>query len=345
MKASKNTADDTAAGWVALEDARALSRDQQTELDRWLGEDSRHFGAYMRARAVMELGQRMKAFGTSFDPDEYRQGHVEDHAINAEAFEEVSFVRGRAKWTWAGAAIAACLVAVMAFSVPLSAPGTMHQTAVGEQREMTLADASSISMNTGTQLEVAYDDDRRFVRLSEGEAIFNVERDPSRPFFVEAGNATIRVLGTVFSVRHIPGQPVEVIVHEGRVHVEREQFFGNIVEELVANERAIVGLDDAKIAQDILPESRVEMSAAWIDGMIAFEDVSLADAAAEFARYGNGRIRVDDPEIARQTITGLFDSKDPAGFAKAAALSLGFQARQEGAINIIERRTEVSGNR
>lgn len=338
MQTSKNKVDEIAADWVALQDAASFSLDRQAELDVWLSEDPRHLGAYMRARAVLGLSQRMKAFGPDFAPDEFLQHH---HAVPVAAEETREYVGSRLRrkhWAVIGSAIAACLLLVITLTLPRSMPETVHETQIGEQREMTLADASSISMNTDTRLAVAYSEDQRIVRLAEGEALFNIQRDPERPFFVETGNTTVRVLGTIFSVRHIPGKPVEVIVYEGRVHVERNQFFGNLSKELEANERAIIGLDTPLIAQEQLPGSKTKMSVAWLDGMIAFEDVSLADAATEFARYGSGRIRIDDPQIAQETITGLFDSSDPSGFAKAAALSLGHAMRREGEINIIERR-------
>ena len=52
----------------------------------------------------------------------------------------------------------------------------------------------------------------------------------------------------------------------------------------------------------------------------------MAEAANEFARYSEIRIVIDDPEIGRKSVTGLFVSNDPIGFAKAAALSLGLTA-------------------
>ena len=44
--------------------------------------------------------------------------------------------------------------------------------------------------------------------------------------------------------------------------------------------------------------------------------------AAEFARYSDVRIRIDDPAIAREKVTGLFVSTDPVGFARAVCVSI-----------------------
>ena len=50
-------------------------------------------------------------------------------------------------------------------------------------------------------------------------------------------------------------------------------------------------------------------------------------AAQEFARYTDRRIIIDDPEVARRTVVGLFVANDPEGFARAVATSFGLQAQ------------------
>jgi transmembrane sensor len=57
---------------------------------------------------------------------------------------------------------------------------------------------------------------------------------------------------------------------------------------------------------------------AWQYGRIALDNETLQDAATEFARYSGVRIVVD-PAVANRTVTGMFASDDPVGFAKAAA--------------------------
>jgi len=42
------------------------------------------------------------------------------------------------------------------------------------------------------------------VTVEEGEALFEVAKDPHRPFVVRAGGSEVRAQGTVFSVRFIP---------------------------------------------------------------------------------------------------------------------------------------------
>ena len=63
--------DDEAALWVARVEARTLSPREEVELDEWLAEDVRHFGAFARARAISIQMGKAQALGPDFfaDPD------------------------------------------------------------------------------------------------------------------------------------------------------------------------------------------------------------------------------------------------------------------------------------
>lgn len=82
----------------------------------------------------------------------------------------------------------------------------------------TLPDGSAITLNKNTHLAfpAAFEEGTREVSLL-GEAFFEVEPDPGKPFIVQAGAAGIWVLGTSFDVRAYPGQAVEVTVLTGTV--------------------------------------------------------------------------------------------------------------------------------
>ncbi len=82
-----------------------------------------------------------------------------------------------------GAAIAACAVFAVAalFAFQSLVPGR-YSTGVGEQRTIKLEDGSTIALNTDTAVRVELTDRMRRVSLLRGEALFNVAKDPTRPF-------------------------------------------------------------------------------------------------------------------------------------------------------------------
>lgn len=84
--------------------------------------------------------------------------------------------------------------------------------------QQTLPDGSTIELNAGAQIEVAFSESLRRVVLRRGEAHFQVAKDPQRPFVVAAGAIEVRAVGTAFAVE-LGTSAVDVLVTEGRVAV------------------------------------------------------------------------------------------------------------------------------
>ena len=118
-----------------------------------------------------------------------------------------------------------------------------------------------------------------------------------------------------------------MLVREGVVKITREGIHGAV--RLGANERVVVEGDGRFTSSAVDPDS-VARKLAWQQGMIAFEGTSLGEAAEDFARYGDPRIAIDDPSVAKETISGMFSANNPQGFAHAVALSLNLNSRTEG---------------
>lgn len=307
--------DDAAAAWVARNDAGQLSAEDRAALDAWLAQDRRHAGAYARARAVFALSGRAETASA-------QQGPAPDAP-----HERLPMQLARPRRRWAGAAVAAAALlatAIGSIAWLRPAPQDRFATAQGEVRRLSLDDGSTLTLNTASRAHVYWSDAERRVRLLEGEALFDVASDPQRPFIVESAATTVRAVGTSFTVRRFEADRIEVVVREGVVAVDSLDSPGSPSTELVANMRA---LDQPGMAPTVEPfgEDLVTQHLAWREGMIAFDGDTLADAAREFARYSATPLRVDDAEVAQLRVVGLFASNDPAGFARAAALSLGLE--------------------
>ena len=85
---------------------------------------------------------------------------------------------------------------------------SVYATSTGAHRVITLADQTTVELNTASQLRSTLDGSKREVFLDRGEAYFDVAHDGSRPFVVHAGGQQIVVLGTslrcVWMVRSSP---------------------------------------------------------------------------------------------------------------------------------------------
>lgn len=92
-------------------------------------------------------------------------------------------------------------------------------TTENERSEVLLPDGSKVFLNRSTQLRYTADFGKNSRELElAGEAYFEVQRDPERPFRIRSGAATTEVLGTSFNIdaRH-PDDSVRVSVRTGRV--------------------------------------------------------------------------------------------------------------------------------
>ena len=89
---------------------------------------------------------------------------------------------------------------------------------VSAPARQTLPDGSVVEYKGAARVNVDFSADLRRVVLREGEAHFQVTKNPTRPFVVVADGVEVRAVGTSFSVQ-LEKTGVEVLVTEGRVAV------------------------------------------------------------------------------------------------------------------------------
>jgi len=194
-----------------------------------------------------------------------------------------------------------------------------YASGVGEIREVSLSDGSVVTLNTGTSLTVRFDEARRVVDLARGQALFEVAAD-GRDFVVEAGGRRTRALGTVFDVRTLDSG-VTVTLVEGSVSVSG------------AGEARVLSAGEQLVASAAGVEVRAvdtESLMAWKRGMVAFDDVTLAEAVAEMNRYSAIEIRLGDAGLADERISGRFPAGQPVEFAESLELFLPVRAERDG---------------
>lgn len=314
QRESSQAIEKAAAEWAARASAGPLPAAAQEELEAWLGADSRRLGAYARARAVIEQVRRAGALGPAIlEPDTGIAGTPALH--------------GRRRFlSWGLSAAAAASAASMAW-IAFGDRGLDYATARGEVRLIPLADGSSVTLNTLSRISVLFDSARRVVRLLDGEALFNVVYDAARPFVIDAGDAVITALGSQFLVSHLAAEAVKVLVRDGEVSL-RHKTLGSTTR-LRANSFATLSGDTALHSRPVRP-AEVTRALTWREGMLAFEDMPLPQAIAQFARYSDMRIVLDDPALNNETVTGLFSANDPEGFARAVASTFAVRFVKDG---------------
>jgi len=212
-------------------------------------------------------------------------------------------------------------------------------SARGQQVSVNLPEGSTLQLDTATTVDVALYRDRREVHLPQGQALFDVQADPDRPFHVLAGPMRVTVLGTRFSVRHTqdgmsPGR-ISVVVEEGRVRVAR----ASTDHEAMAADTAFVELT---AGQSVVADAQGRLSTvtpttpgadmAWRDGRLVLNDTPLGEAIAEFERYMDTGLSISDPAVAALRLNGSFELRQLQAFKRALpqALPVRLVARPDG---------------
>lgn len=182
-----------------------------------------------------------------------------------------------------------------------------HRTAVGERRDVALADGTRISLNTDTAIDVVYDDRQRLVVLRAGEILVETAPDPvsgraARPFLVATDSGLVRAIGTRFIVRR-EGNISRVGVLAGAVEV--------MPGESRETSRRIDGGQQVWFSRTETGETTAldPAAGAWRRGVLAADDMRLADFLAELSRHRRGVLRCD-PAVADLRISGAFQVGD-----------------------------------
>ena len=309
-----------AGEWAAKVDAGELTPEERERFEVWLAADTRHLGAFGRSMAVLERLDRLRAIGTG--------------AVRP-LISERTPVWSRRRLMQTGSAAASLAAAGVVGAVlwnhhpqeRFAAASEDFATRIGETKIVTLSDGSVVTLNTNSSMSVGFTSRVRNIQLVRGEALFDVAQNKKRPFIVIAGDTQVRAVGTSFTVRLLQQHPTQILVQEGVVEVTRRSTPGAAPVRAPAETQTFVP-PDAPIAIRSVSYSKVTRNLAWQYGQIAFDNETLEDAAQEFARYSNKKIVVE-PIIAKRTITGLFASNDPVGFAKAVAAVLNLHTEVE----------------
>lgn len=177
------------------------------------------------------------------------------------------------------------------------------RSAVGERRELQLADGSQITLNTDSAIDVRFDSQQRRVHLRQGEILVQTARDPGdRPFLVTTEAGWMQALGTRFTVREQAGS-TRLVVLEGAVRVQPAEA-GGAQQVINAGQRTTFSAN-----QLAPPETANPAASAWTQGMLLADNLRLADFLVELARYRKGFVRCD-PAIADLRISGAFPISD-----------------------------------
>lgn len=234
-----------------------------------------------------------------------------------EQLEQAKKRRRLAQYSWGCGAVAACFAIFMWTLMPLneqrSIPASnlvaVQQFSSDTAQQVSLSDGTQVAMNVHAQLEFNENSQTRKAILSKGEAYFSVHRDESRPFTIDAGNATIEVLGTAFNVDKTLRETLVEVFH-GKVSVTSLDGLQHV--ELVKGQRARVSDSAIQVSQfnALQPD--------WQQGWLDLDNVSINDALFQLNRYSEKPVVLKNVSADIQ-VSGRFAVNDIFGAAKLIA--------------------------
>lgn len=303
--------DAAAAEWVVRLQDPAAGETEWLTFDAWLQASPDHALAYDRALSLWI--------------------EIDRHAVPLRRRVSPPPAAPRRWPLAAGAALAAALaLGWFMQSTGHRTPVNFFQTATGERSTASLADGSHIDLAGGTQLSVALAAAERYVKMDEGEAIFDVAPDAARPFIIAVGDRRIRVVGTEFDVRQRDGQ-VSVTVRRGVVEVSPLDPSQGQTVRLTAGDRV-----DHRIGSNSIQSSTVSADEifAWRSGRLVYRDRPLSEVVADLNAQFPRPLSVADRKTADLRFSGVLvlDDEDSVVHRLTLIAPLWSQSTEKGIV-------------
>lgn len=302
-----------ASRWVVLLSKRPLTDDEVSAFRRWIDTSPEHELEFRAAEAAwnnVPLAGSMDDIKDLMAPTPYQQFHSAFYDFRLWVKAGLSRPQGWAALGGAAAATAALAlfvfnpgaVGAISYSIEDSMAAArgverpIHTSETAEIRNVTLDDGSVVTLGADSEIKVVFSQDERRIRLTAGEAFFDVTSDAQRPFIVEAENTLVRVVGTRFDVG-LGSEAIDVAVEEGIVQViQPRSVRGRIRDEdvrhvLTAGQH--VSSEKSGIVQPV-KSMEPEKVAAWRTGELIWVDTPIKDIVSDLDRYAAYDIRISN---------------------------------------------------
>lgn len=228
----------------------------------------------------------------------------------------------------------------------------------GEKSYLALADGTRIWLNSETTFRYPSRLDSKNVEVYlDGEAYFDVAKNPKRKFIVKAASLDIAVLGTSFNVKsYSSDNTIETTLEEGKISItgkmgkllikdpvilmpnQQATFIKDIHEYEIkairdpADERietpdhiekkSIKKIDKPEILYSEKIDSKLYTS--WKDGKMIFKSTRFKDIAVQMERWYDMKIEITDEKLKDIKYTGVFEKETIEQALYALSLSFPF---------------------
>lgn len=254
-------------------------------------------------------------------------------------------IRSKRKYFYAYVGVAAAIIMVAFGWLYLSSTNQENKktnnsptqnlvTENGSRTRTILPDGSTVWLNAGSH--VSFNEDftgnTREVTL-DGEAYFDVVKQPKRPFIVHVSGYDIKVLGTAFNVKsYSKDKTVETTLIRGIVQVTKQGVKEQkpiilhpneklTVEKIAANKPDKLPINSTNLLDQkknknysIIPLSTTihedeRIETAWVYNRLQFRGENFTELADKLERWYNVKIIFEDQKVQQLNFTGSFEQE------------------------------------
>ena len=175
-----------------------------------------------------------------------------------------------------------------------------------QRRHVRLEDGTRIWLNINSRIEYPskFEGSKRQIIL-EGEAFFKVAEDAQRPFIVQSGDLTTKVLGTSFNISAYAGHNTEVAVLTGKVSVgtaTHEEAIALLPHQMVVYNKAAQKLEMESFENE-------DLYTSWFTEDLAFDNEKLATVIKILNKKYNTDIKVSNARLNHCLLKARFSNE------------------------------------
>ena len=190
----------------------------------------------------------------------------------------------------------------------------------GQKNIIKFLDGSEVKLNAGSTMSFisGFEPEKRVVNL-QGEAFFDVAKDENRPFFINSGNAQVKVTGTSFNVKAFENEnEIKIAVVSGSVEIN---FVNGKQAKLEKNEMAIY---NNQINSVSIQSYNYDQEIGWKDGMLIFDQDNLQQVLLKLQRWYGVEVSLKEKNVAG-LYNGEFENASLEMVMEGISFAYGFE--------------------
>lgn len=183
------------------------------------------------------------------------------------------------------------------------------QSPAGLRSHVVLPDGTDLWLNADSKIRygIPFTRQNREVELT-GEAFLKVVKNENAPFIVNAGTASVKVLGTQFNIKAYPDDELlEVALTEGSIEFNRTTDDGKkAAATMVPNDFLAMSLTSGRVR---LENKNLNKHISWVKNIIIFDETPMPEVAKILERWYGVKVVVADVEINKYRFTTTFENE------------------------------------